>query len=335
MFRYILKRLLWLIPVIIGVITIVFAITVIMPGDPAASFLDANATQEQIDRVHHELGLDRPVLERWFEYEVGVFTKFDFGRSYMSTLPVRDEVLQKLPYTLILAFASVALGCLIGIPLGILAALKQYTFWDGAILFLSVLFVAMPSFWLGMMLVNLLSVQLPTVIQGFTWPSFGVTDPRGWVLPIAVCTIGSMAGTIRITRSSMLEVMRQDYIRTARAKGQKEGTIVKRHMLRNAMIPVATSVGSGLGNALGGNMTIEVVFALPGIGNYIVNAINHKDYPAMLGGILVTAIMFTLVNLLVDIAYVLIDPRLKSQITGKKASKRQFKKMLKEQGVIV
>ena len=327
MFKYILKRLLWLIPVIIGVITIVFTITAVMPGDPAASLLDQNATQEQIDEVHHRLGLDKPVIERWFNYEVGVFTRFDFGTSYFTWQPVRNEVMQKLPYTLILAFSSVALGCLIGIPLGILAALKQYTFWDGAILFLSVLFVAMPNFWLAMLLVSLFSVNLGWL------PAFG-TDAGGWVLPIAVCTIGSMAGTIRITRSSMLEVMRQDYIRTARAKGQKEGVIVTRHMLRNAMIPVATSVGSGLGNALGGNMTIEVIFALPGIGAYIVSAINQKDYPVMLGGILVTAIMFTLVNLLVDIAYVIIDPRLKSQITGKKASKRQFKKMLKEQGVI-
>lgn len=329
MVKYVLKRLLWLIPVIIGVITIVFAITVIMPGDPAASLLDQNATPEQIAEVHHRLGLDKPVLERWFNYEVGVFTRFDFGTSYFTWQPVRTEVLQKLPYTLILAFVSVALGCLIGIPLGIFAALKQYTFWDAATLFISVFFVAMPSFWLGMMLVSLFSVNLNLL------PAFGVTDPKGWILPIAVCTIGSMAGTIRITRSSMLEVMRQDYIRTARAKGQKEGVIVTKHMLRNAMIPVATNVGSGLGNALGGNMTIEVVFALPGIGAYIVSAINQKDYPAMLGGILVTAIMFTLVNLLVDLAYVLIDPRLKSQITGKKASKRQFKKMLKEQGVIV
>lgn len=329
MVKYVLKRLLWLIPVIIGVITIVFAITVIMPGDPAASLLDQNATEEQIAEVHHRLGLDKPVIERWFNYEVGVFTRFDFGTSYFTWQPVRTEVMQKLPYTLFLAFASVALGCLLGIPLGIFAALKQYTFWDAATLFISVFFVAMPSFWLGMMLVSLFSVNLNLL------PAFGVDDAKGWILPIAVCTIGSMAGTIRITRSSMLEVMRQDYIRTARAKGQKEGKIVTKHMLRNAMIPVATNVGSGLGNALGGNMTIEVVFALPGIGAYIVSAINQKDYPAMLGGILVTAIMFTLVNLLVDIAYVIIDPRLKSQITGKKASKRQFKKMLKEQGVIV
>ncbi|MBQ6542157.1 MAG: ABC transporter permease [Lachnospiraceae bacterium] len=327
MVKYVLKRLLWLIPVIIGVITIVFAITVIMPGDPAAGLLDANATQEQIDRVHHELGLDQPVLKRWFDYVSGVFTRFDFGTSYFTKQPVRDEVLQKLPYTLILAFSATALGCLIGIPLGILSALKQYTFADGLILFLSVLFVAMPSFWLAMLLISLFSVNLGVL------PSFGVQDPKGWILPIAVSTIGSMAGTIRITRSSMLEVMRQDYIRTARAKGQKESTIVLRHMLRNALIPVATSVGSGLANALGGNMTTEVIFSLPGIGSYIVDSITRKNYPGMLGGILVTAIMFTLVNLLVDIAYVLIDPRLKSQITGKKATKRQFRKMLKEQGV--
>lgn len=323
--KYILKRLLWLIPVMIGVITIVFAITVFMPGDPAASLLDKNATAEQIAEVHHRLGLDKPVLVRWANYVKDVFTKFDFGTSYTTMQPVRNEVMAKLPYTLILAVSSTFFAFILGVPLGILGALKQYTFTDAAILFLSVLFVSMPNFWLAMMLITKFAVQMNVL------PAFGVSTLSGWVLPIAVCTIGSMAGNIRITRSSMLEVMRQDYIRTARAKGQKEGTIVMRHMLRNAMIPVATSVGAGLGNALGGNMTIEVVFALPGIGNYVVSAINGKNYPGMLGGILVTALMFTLVNLLVDIAYVIIDPRLKSQVLGKKASKRQFKKLLAQQ----
>lgn len=326
--KYILKRLLWLIPVMVGVITIVFAITVFMPGSPAAALLDQNATVEQIAEVEHRLGLDRPVLERWANYVAGVFTKFDFGTSYTTMQPVRDEVLAKMPYTIILALSSTFFAFMIGVPLGIWGALKQYTFIDAAILFLSVLFVAMPNFWLAMMLITKFSVDLNLL------PAFFVSgDMSSWVLPIVVCTIGSMAGNIRITRSSMLEVMRQDYIRTARAKGQKEGTIVLRHMLRNAMIPVATSVGAGLGNALGGNMAIEVVFSLPGIGNYVMTAINGKNYPGMLGGILVTALMFTLVNLLVDIAYVIIDPRLKSQVLGKKASKRQFKKLLEQQGV--
>lgn len=327
--KYILKRLLWLIPVMIGVITIVFAITVFMPGDPAASLLDQNATQEQIDEVHHRLGLDKPVLERWANYVVGVFTRFDFGTSYTTMQPVRDEVLAKLPYTIILAFSSTFFAFMLGVPLGILGALKQYTFIDAGILFLSVLFVSMPNFWLAMMLITRFSVEWGLL------PAFGVAQASGWVLPIAVCTIGAMAGNIRITRSSMLEVMRQDYVRTARAKGQKESAIVLRHMLRNAMIPVATSVGAGLGNALGGNMAIEVVFSLPGIGNYVITAINGKNYPGMLGGILVTALMFTLVNLAVDIAYVIIDPRLKSQVLGKKASKRRFKKQLAQQGVSV
>lgn len=329
MLRYIIKRLLWLIPVMIGVITIVFAITVIMPGDPAASLLDRNATPEQIEQVHEELGLNKPVIQRWADYVWGVFTRFDFGMSYTTKQPVRTEVLTKLPYTIILAVTSTFLAVLIGIPLGIWSALKQYTFVDGAILFLSVLFVSMPNFWLAMLLINWFSVQMGIL------PSFFTRDQLllSWILPIVIATIGSMAGNIRITRSSMLEVMRQDYIRTARAKGQTEKVIVTRHMLRNAMIPVATSVGAGLGNALGGNMTIEVVFALPGIGNYVVQAISNRNYPGMLGGILVTSLMFTLVNLLVDIAYVVIDPRLKSQVLGKKATNRQFKKQLKEQGV--
>lgn len=331
MLRYVIKRLLWLIPVMIGVITIVFAITVLMPGDPAASLLDQNATQEQIDQIHEELGLNKPVIQRWGSYVWGVFTRFDFGTSYTTKQPVRTEVLSKLPYTVILALTSTFLAVLMGIPLGIWAALKQYTVVDGVVLFLSVLFVSMPNFWLAMMMINFFSVKLGLL------PSFFAHDEliRSWILPVVIATIGSMASIIRITRSSMLEVMRQDYIRTARAKGQTEKKVITRHMLRNAMIPVATSVGSGLGNALGGNMTIEVVFALPGIGNYVVQAISNRNYPAMLGGILVTSLMFTLVNLLVDICYVIIDPRLKSQVLGKKASSRQFKKRLREQGVTV
>ncbi len=323
--KYILKRLLWLIPVMLGVITIVFAITVLMPGDPAAALLDKNATAQQIADVHARLGLDKPVIVRWATYVKDVFTKFDFGTSYTTMQPVRDEVLAKLPYTLVLALISTLFAFLIGVPLGIWGALKQYSGVDAVILFLSVFFVSMPNFWLAMMLISEFAVKWRIL------PSYGVAQLSGWILPVIVCTIGSMAGNIRITRSSMLEVMRQDYIRTARAKGQSEAKIVTRHMLRNAMIPVVTSVGAGLANALGGNMAIEVVFAIPGIGNYVVSAINSKNYPGMLGGILVTALMFTLVNLLVDIAYVVIDPRLKSQVLGKKASKRQFKKMLAEQ----
>ena len=312
---------------LLGVIVVIFAITHFTPGEPAYTVLGATATEEDIAKWHAEVGLDKPFLVQLFTYIKNVVFHFDFGKSYVNGTSVIEAIAERLPISIKLGLVSTFISVLIGIPLGILAAVKQNSIYDYCATVVALFGSAMPNFWLAMMLITKFAVQMNAL------PAFGVSDPKGWILPIVVCTIGSMAGNIRITRSSMLEVMRQDYIRTARAKGQNESKIVTRHMLRNAMIPVATSVGAGLGNALGGNMAIEVVFSLPGIGNYVITAINAKNYPGMLGGILVTALMFTLVNLLVDLAYVVIDPRLKSQVLGKKASKRQFKKLLAEQGV--
>ena len=328
MARYIIKRILWILPILIGVITIVFFISALAPGDPAASLLGSTATQEEIDAMHHTLGLDQPLIKRWFDYIVAVFTRFDFGTSYVTRQPVLNDILVYFPVTVKLALAATLMGVVFGIPLGVLSALKQYTWIDSVILVMSVLFISLPNFWLAMMLLKVFAVKLSWV------PSFGLDRPAGWILPILCAGLQSMTQNIRITRSSMLEVMRQDYIRTARAKGQKEGKIVTKHMLRNAMIPVATSIGSGLGNQLGGNMALESVFALPGLGNYIVKAITAINTPAMLGGILFVAIVFTLVNLCVDLSYVAIDPRLKTRVTGKKLSKKEMKKMLAEQGAV-
>ena len=275
--------------------------------------------------MEHTLGLDQPIIKRWLDYIIDIVTRLDFGDSFVTRQPVRDEILALFPVTLQLAVYSTLLGILFGIPLGVISALKQYTWVDSVILVISVLMISLPNFWLAMMLIKVFAVDLQWL------PSYGLSGISGWVLPVFVAALQSMTQITRITRSSMLEVMRQDYIRTARAKGQKEGVIVTRHMLRNAMIPVATSIGSSLGNALGGNMALESVFALPGLGNYVVKAITATNTPAMLGGILFIAIMFTIVNLLVDLSYVLIDPRLKSRVTGKKLSKRTIKKMLAEQ----
>ena len=328
MTKYIIKRILWMIPVIVGVITIIFLITALVPGDPTAQILGSSATEAARQQLREQLGLNQPLIVRWFKYVAGVFTRFDFGTSYMTNMPISSEIAAHLPVTVELAIYSTIFGIVVGIPLGIISALKQYTWVDSVVLFFSVFFVSMPNFWLAMMLIKVFAVDLHVL------PAFGVTKAAGWILPILVAGISTAAANIRITRSSMLEIMRQDYIRTARAKGQKESAIVMRHMLRNAMIPVVTTVGSGLGNALGGNMALEIIFALPGLGNYVISAITSRNYPSMLGGILVVAIMFTVINLLVDLAYVAIDPRLKTQMTGKKASKRQIRRLLQEQEAI-
>lgn len=325
MVRYIIKRLLWLIPIIIGVVTIVFVITALTPGDPVDQILGINASEELKEATRASLGLNDPLIVRWFDYLVGFFTRGDLGTSYTTGRPVVEELASKIPVTVILSFAGVGLSVLIGVPLGVLSAIKQYTWVDSAILVLSMVAMSMPSFWLALILMMLFSVNLHWL------PATGIANPLGWVLPIVVVAVGGMAGIVRITRSSMLEVMRQDYIRTARAKGQEEGVIIRRHMLRNALIPVLTSIGASVGSMLGGAVTIEVVFAIPGIGNYIVTAINGRNYPIVEGGILVLAIMFTLVNLAVDLAYVAVDPRLKTQLTAKKVKKGQIKRLLAEQ----
>lgn len=325
MIRYIIKRILWLIPVIVCVITIVFVITTMTPGDPVTAMLGADAPEASRVAMTIELGLDKPVITRWFNYVVGFFTRFDLGTSYATRQPVRDELMTRVPVTLMLAFASTLIGVAVGIPMGVWSALRQYTWVDNAILVLSVVGISMPSFWLALLLINEFSVNLGWL------PSFGITKMSGWVLPVIVASFAAIAGEVRITRSSMLEVMRQDYIRTAQAKGQREGVIIMRHMLRNALIPVITSTGAQLGNAIGGNVALETVFSLPGVGNYIVSAIAARNYSAMEGGILIIAVIFTLINLIVDLAYVAADPRLKTQLTAKKMSKRSVALMLKEQ----
>ena len=326
MIRYIGKRLLWMIPVMLGIAILIFSIMYICPGDPAQSMLGPSATAVELAAKREELGLNDPYIVRLGRYLYQTFIKFDLGVSYKYGTSVFEGLMERMRYTLVIALLCMALQVFVGTPLGIAAATHHNGVADRICMLLALVGVSIPAFWLALMLVLIFAVNL-------NWlPTSGVDNGLlSFIMPCIANSFEGIASQARHTRSSMLEVMRQDYIRTARAKGQKEGTLVMRHMLRNAMIPVATSVGAGLGNALGGNMTIEVVFALPGIGNYVVSAINGKNYPGMLGGILVTALMFTLVNLLVDIAYVIIDPRLKSQVLGKKASKRQFKKLLAQQ----
>ncbi len=327
MIAYIIKRILWLIPILLGVITIVFIITALTPGDPVDQIVGVNASEEVREATRESLGLNDPLWERWFNYIVGLVTRGDLGTSYQTGRPISEELSGRLVVSITLAFSSVGLGVLIGIPLGVISAVKQYTFVDSSILTLSLLALSMPSFWLALLLMLLFSVNLQWL------PPTGIADPLGWVLPIAVIGFATMSSIVRITRSSMLEVMRQDYIRTARAKGQNEKIVITRHMLRNALIPVLTSIGSNVGTQLGGAVAIEAIFAVPGIGNYIVTAINARNYPAIEGGILVLAIVFTLVNLVVDLAYVVVDPRLKTTLTAKKGKKGQLKKMLAKQEI--
>ena len=295
-----------MIPVILGVMFIIFTLMYITPGDPAALLLGERARPEDIAALRLEMGLDDPFLIRFVTY-IGDVVRLDFGSSFSTKRPVFDEIADRFPTTMLLAGLSVLVAVLVGIPLGIICATKQYTILDNVTTVLGLTALSIPNFWLGLVLIIIFAVNLGWL------PATGFMGPRYWILP--TLTIGlSSAGTImRFTRSSMLEVIRQDYIRTAKAKGQKELTIIIKHALKNALIPVITVVGLQFGVLLGGAVLTETVFAIPGIGNYMVISIRARDFPIIQGGVLLIAIVFSFVNLLVDILYGYIDPRIRSQ----------------------
>lgn len=317
MFKYIVKRIVLLIPILLGVSAIIFTLKTFTPGDPARQILGNNATQEQVDAKREELGLNDPVPLQYVRYIAGV-CKGDFGDSYRTGEPVLKEIIPRLLTSAKITLGAVAIGAIIGILLGIISALKKYTWVDSLVLVISMFFQSVPEFVVALVLIMIFAVNLHLL------PATGVDTAAGYILPMLSIGLASVANYTRITRSSMLEVLGEDYIRTARAKGQEEGKIVYSHALRNAMIPVAQSIGTSLGNSIGGAMVLETVFGVPGVGKYIVDSITQRNYPSVLGGALILAIVLTIINLMVDISFVLIDPRLKSTIIssgGKKAKK--------------
>ena len=310
MYKYILKRLVMLIPVIVGVTFIVFFILNLAPGDPAAIILGDQATAEALEMKREELGLNDPLLVRYGNYMLGVL-KGDLGTSYKNSISVWDQVIERFPNTAILAVCGIFIALVIGIPVGILSAKKQYSALDNVSMVLALVGVSMPNFWSGLLLVMLFSLTLGWL------PSQGMGDGfipllKSLVLPSFTLGINSCAMVARMTRSSMLEVIRQDYIYTARAKGVDEKKITTRHMLRNALIPIITAVGLQFGTLLGGAMLAETGFSWPGLGRLMVDSIKSRDIPMVLGCVIFLATMFTVVNLLVDIIYAFVDPRIKS-----------------------
>ena len=306
MYKYICKRILMMIPVIIGVSLLFFLVLKMTPGDPARVVAGSEADEATVEQIREELGLNKPVLQQYVDYMLNLLHG-DMGTSYTTNKPVAEEILARMPTTFILAFAGVFVAVLIGIPLGIISATKQYSILDYISTLLALGGVAMPNFWLGLMLILLFSLKLGWL------PSGGGDSWTAYVLPAITLGVGATANFMRTTRSSMLEVIRQDYIRTARPKGADEGRVVMHHALRNAMIPVITVIGLQIGTLLGGAVVNETVFSLPGLGTLMINAINQKNEPVVLGCLITFAIIFSLVNLLIDILYAFIDPRIKSQ----------------------
>ena len=315
MSKYIVRRLLTLIPVIVGVTFIVFFILNLSPGDPAAIILGEQATEEALAMKREELHLNDPLLKRYGRYMWDMLHG-DLGLSYKNSISVWDQVIGRFPNTCVLAVAGILVALLIGIPVGIISAKKQYSLIDNVSMVFALIGVAMPNFWFGLLAVIVFSLTLGWL------PSQGMGEGlvpllRSIVLPALTLGTGCAATVTRMTRSSMLEVIRQDYISTARAKGLSEKTVTYRHMLRNALIPIITATGLQFGSLLGGAMLTETIFSWPGLGRLMVDAIKSKDIPLVLGSIIFMATTFSIVNLVVDIIYAFVDPRIKSQCKGK------------------
>lgn len=310
MLKYTVKRLILLIPVILCVALLIFVIMSFTPGDPAVIILGENATTEQVAALHEKLGLDDPLLVRFFNYIKGIVTRFDFGTSYTNGREVKQEILQRFGFTLKIASFSMVFSLGIGIPLGVIAALNRNTWKDNLSMSVALVGVSMPTFWFGLMLSIVFALKLRWL------PPSGVGGIEHYIMPCLAVSMPGIAGMARQTRSSMLEVIRADYITTARAKGQTERVITFRHALRNALIPVVTQAGAIFGLLMCGTLVAETVFTIPGLGTYMVTAIKSRDYPAIQGAVIMVSIAFSVVMLLVDLLYALVDPRIRAQFSN-------------------
>ena len=313
MLRYTIHRLLLTIPVLVGISVVVFLIMALIPGDPATAILGAFATPENATKLRAELGLDRPLIEQYFTW-AGNLLSGDFGRSYALNRPVLDELLERLGPTLLLAGSAMCVCVLLGLIAGLLAAVKQYTWVDHGLTLFTLIGISAPSFWLGLMAVSLFTVQLGWL------PASGMYTPYGdeslgdllvhLVMP--AITLGLVASSVvaRLTRTSMLEQLRQDYVRTARAKGERETAVVIRHAFRNALLGLIPVLGLQAGFVLGGAVYIETVFQWPGIGRMLVNAISTRDILLVQGGVMMVATIYVFFNLLADLIQHALDPRI-------------------------
>ena len=313
MLRYIGKRLLILIPVLLGITLVVQLLIDVTPGDPAKLMLGMKATEERVEALREEMGLNDPLPVRYGRYLWNVLHG-DLGVSFTTKRPVIDEVLQRFPYTLLLVSLSLILSIILGIPLGVYAATHQNTWKDNAAMFTALFCVSMPSFWFALILIQEFAVK-------HRWlPLSGIKSWTGWVLPGISLALGITAIIARQTRSNLLEVIRQDYITTARAKGVSEGKVLYRHALKNAMVPVIVVIGGIFGTLLGGVLISEVIFSIPGLGQYTMSGLMNRDYPVIQSSVLILSTLFALVILLVDIIFALVDPRIRSQY-GRKREK--------------
>ena len=305
MLKYVIRRILLVIPVMLCVMAVLFTLLYLTPGDPARLVLGQEVTEEAVAAFRAERGLDDPFIVQLGRYIYRAVFHADLGYSYVMRSPVSHELSSRIPVTIRLATGAILFSTLIGIPLGIFCALRQYSILDSIVTLITLLGVSMPTFWMGLLLILAFSVNL-----GW-FPSMGFSTPREMVLPILTLSGSSVAIIARITRSSMLETIHTDFVRTARAKGQREFVIIFRHALPNAMIPILTIICIQFGNLLGGSIVTEAIFSISGVGRLMLDAITMRDFPIIQGGVLFIALAFCLINLASDILYAFIDPRIR------------------------
>jgi len=318
MVRYVIRRLLLVIPTVLIVVVFVFTLLYLTPGDPAKQILGDTATEAELAGYREYLGINRPYLVQLGDYLYKFFIKFDLGESWIYKTNISDELANRLPYTIGICIYSVAIGGIIGIPLGVWAAVNQDRGPDKFVLVLSSIMQCVPSFCIAMVLIVVFSLKL-------NWlPAYGVkAGIRSFILPCIAVAAGSFAGMARQMRSSMLEVLRSDYVTAARAQGYSKWSVYFKHALPNAMIPIVTMMGTQLAAGLGGTMILETIFSIPGVGLYVSGSITKRDFPAVMGCVLFLSVTFCLAMVLIDILYAALDPRIKAQYAIKGKRKRR------------
>ncbi len=319
MWRYVLKRLIALVVVLFCVAIIIFCVLWFMPGDPAEIILGMNVPEADREALRIKMGLNDPFLIQLWRFLRDAFLKFDFGTSYSYKVSVTSGFAENLPRTLELGLISIFIQTVIGIPLGVTAAIHRNSLQDQGLLVFAMVFISVPQFWFALMLVVLFSVKLGWL------PPFGIDSWKCWIMPILANSISGIAMNARMTRSAVLETIRSDFVTTARAKGLPEHKVIYKHMLPNALIPVINGIGMQLGMCVGGTVVIENVFSFPGIGNYMLTGIGGMDYPVVRGCVLILAAVSAVMTLAVDLVYGFIDPRIKAQYVNYAAKKGAHK----------
>ena len=316
MLRYILKKIIAIPFMLLVVSVVLFFLVNLSKVDPSATLLGANATQEQRQQLIEELGLDKPLFIQYVNY-IKDALHGDFGYSWYSKRDVLDEIQARFPTTLKLALITISFSVMIGIPLGVLCAVKQYHWIDNAVTTTAMCLTGIPEFWIGLMLQLVFSFRLHLL------PTYGIKDWKGWIMPVFCLSLPYVSAFIRNVRATMLDCIRQDYIRTARAKGQREHIVIFRHALRNAMLPIITMIGTMIAGLLAGALVIENIFSIPGIGYYIVQSVTNKDIPVVMTGVLFIAIFYLIIMVIIDILYAVVDPRIRASYEGHKRLPRK------------